>query len=137
MIEADFQQYYNLNVEVELENTRFSRLLRLIRNLPIESRFVQKYNELKEWDWDREVQSRILMKLDELYCAYLNAHRKKGAKKIKPEKQFQPEWIEKFKIEHRKRSRHKDWGDENIDKIRSFWRSRNPKVKFFGIDKSD
>lgn len=93
IIEADFQQYYNLDIA----SLKFCRYARLLMNLPIESRFVQKYLPSKDWDWDKEVQSRILQMLDIISCHLVNMHRKKGTKAIKPSEQFQPDYVREAK----------------------------------------
>lgn len=93
IIEADFQQYYNLDIA----SLKFRRYARLLVNLPIESRFVQKYLPSKDWDWDKEVQSRILQMLDIISCHLVNMHRKKGTKAIKPSEQFQPDYVREAK----------------------------------------
>lgn len=93
IIEADFQQYYNLDIA----SLKFCRYARLLMNLPIESRFVQKYLPSKDWDWDKEVQSRILQMLDIISCHLVNMHRKKGTKAIKPNEQFQPDYVREAK----------------------------------------
>ena len=93
IIEADFQQYYNLDIA----SLKFRRYARLLVNLPIESRFVQKYLPSKDWDWDKEVQSRILQMLDIISCHLVNMHRKKGMKAIKPSEQFQPDYVREAK----------------------------------------
>lgn len=93
IIEADFQQYYNLDIA----SLKFRRYARLLVNLPMESRFVQKYLPSKDWDWDKEVQSRILQMLDIISCHLVNMHRKKGTKAIKPSEQFQPDYVKDAK----------------------------------------
>lgn len=93
IIEADFQQYYNLDIA----SLKFRRYARLLVNLPIESRFVQKYLPSKDWNWDKEVQSRILQMLDIISCHLVNMHRKKGTKAIKPSEQFQPDYVREAK----------------------------------------
>lgn len=93
IIEADFQQYYSLDIAT----LKFRRYARLLINLPIESRFVQKYLPSKDWDWDKEVQSRILQMLDIISCHLANMHRKKGTKAIKPSEQFQPDYVKDAK----------------------------------------
>lgn len=101
IIEADFQQFYNLDVA----RIGFQRYARLLLNLPIEARFIQKYREAKDWDWDKEVNSRILLRLEEIECALANMFRKKGVKPVKPNEQFQPDYVKtakKHATEHRK-----------------------------------
>ena len=93
IIEADFQQFYNLDVGT----IGFCRYARLLMNLPIESRFIQKYSPFKDWTWDKEVQSRILQMLDLISCHLVNMHRKKGSKALKVQDQFQPDYVKDAK----------------------------------------
>ena len=83
----------------------FRRYARLLVNLPANSRFVRKYSPFKDWNWDREMQSQILMSIDSLAVLYANANRKKGAAKAKPPKQMQPDYVEKAKKEAKKQKR--------------------------------
>lgn len=93
ILEADFQQYYSLDIS----SLGFRRYARLLLNLPLESRFVQKYIPGKDWGWDKEVQSRILMELDLISCQLSNMFRKKGTKPRKPMEQFQPDYVKEAK----------------------------------------
>ena len=95
ILEADFQQYYNLDISL----LGFRRFARLLLNLPLGSRFAQKYIPSKDWDWDKEVQSRILLQLDTISCQLSNMFRKKGTKPRKPSEQFQPNYVKDAKVE--------------------------------------
>ena len=66
-------------------------------NLPLESRFLQKHIPSKDWDWDKETRSRILMELDIISCQLSNIFKKKGAKPRKPAEQFQPDYVKDAK----------------------------------------
>lgn len=122
IIEADFQQYYNLDVAT----LKFRRYARLLINLPIESRFVQKYLPFKDWDWDKEVQSRILQMLDIISCHLVNMHRKKGTKAIKPSDQFQPDYVKEAKKQAKEDKR--ETAKEDQQDLAAIFEARNNKV---------
>lgn len=134
IIEADFQQYYNLDVS----EISFSRYARLLSQLPIESRYIQKYNSLKDWNWDKEIQSQILAKLDAVYCAFLNANRKKGKKPIKPQEQMMPEYVKKAKVDYLKRKQEAAiLNEEEMAKMDAYWKRKNPNIKFLEVKNGD
>lgn len=58
---------------------------------------MQKYIPSKDWDWDKETQSRILYTLDVISCQLSNIFKKKGAKPRKPAEQFQPDYVKEAK----------------------------------------
>lgn len=88
-------------------------------------------NPAKDWNWDRETQSRILMKIDELCCIMVNANRKKGSAKAKPNEQFQPDYVKDAKKQAKlDQSERKRLSDEQIANIKRFWKMRNPEAKF-------
>lgn len=101
IIEADFQQYYNLDVAT----LKFQRFARLLVNLPTESRFIQKFSPFKDWTWDKEIQSQILHTLDTMVTMYSNAHRKKGHAPIKTPPQVQPDYVEQAKKDAKKQKK--------------------------------
>lgn len=129
IIEADFFQYYNLDID----EIGFSKCARLLLQLPFESRFVQAHCESKDWDWDKEVQSRILMKLDTISCQLANIFKKKGTQSSKPDKQFQPDYVKDAKKEL-DRQRSNKYNKEDMEKIKAFWAKRNPSATFLGVD---
>ena len=114
IVEADFQQYYNLDVST----LGFQRYARLLINLPLESRFVQKYSPFKDWNWDKEVQSRILQMLDLISCHLVNMHRKKGTKAVKVGEQFQPDFVLEAKkaLKNEKKEAAKEDQKEKLEK---------------------
>lgn len=103
---------------------------RLTSQLPAESRLLTALNPAKDWDWDKEVQSRILAKLDQIGCMIANSHKEKGKKRAQPEKQFQPKYVEKAKkdIEKQKNDKIK-MTTEEAEQNRLFWQRRYQKVK--------
>lgn len=58
---------------------------------------MKKYIPSKDWDFDRETQSRILMTLDVISCQISNIFKKKSAKPRKPSEQFQPDYVKEAK----------------------------------------
>lgn len=123
IIEADFQQYYNL----DLSSLKFRRYARLLLNLPMESRFIQKYSPFKDWNWDKEVQSRILQMLDLISCHLVNMNRKKGTKAIKASEQFQPDYVKDAKNQAKKNK--KESVKEEQQDLAAIFESRNKNVK--------
>lgn len=93
IIEADFQQFYN----IDISKLKFRRYARLLTNLPANARMVQKYSPLKDWDWDKEMQAQILLAIDSLTTLYVNANKKKGAKKLEAPELVQPEYVKNAK----------------------------------------
>ena len=125
IIEADFQQYYHLDVSA----LGFRRYARLLLNLPAESRLVQKYSPFKDWNWDKEMQSQILRELNVISTNYVNAHRKKGVKKVKFQKQLEPMYVTNAKKEMRKEN---GVSEEQKIKLEEFFSKKNNKVKKLG-----
>lgn len=123
IIEADFQQFYNLDVM----SLGFQRYARLLVNLPMESRFIQKYSPFKDWDWDKEVQSRILQMLDLISCHLVNMNRKKGTKALKVSDQFQPDYVKEAKKDVKKQK--KETAATNQEELASIFEKRNSEVK--------
>lgn len=123
IVEADFQQFYNLDIS----QLGFRRYARLLINLPMESRFMQKQSPFKDWNWDKEMQSQILHALDMLAAMYANSHRKKGAKPIKPPELVQPDYVIKAK-KQAKEDKKVDNQEDQKD-LADIFEKRNNKVK--------
>ena len=123
IVEADFQQYYNLDVST----LKFQRYARLLINLPTESRTMQKYSAFKDWNWDKEVQSRILQMLDLISCHLVNMHRKKGTKPLKVQDQFQPDYVKEAKKLARENK--KELSREKQEDLATIFEARNNNVK--------
>jgi len=130
LVEADFQQYYHLDV-VELASRKFTKYARLLENLPPESRFISKYNPLHDWDFGREMQSQTIQILDVISCQLYNMNRGKGKKALQPREQFQPDYVKKAKkelfgkIAEDKREENR----ELIDQSKAYWEKKNYKAK--------
>ena len=123
IIEADFQQYYN----IDIATLKFCRYARLLVNLPMESRFFRQYVESKDWNWDKEVQSRILLMLDIISCQISNMGKKKGAKPRKPDEQFQPSYVKEAK-KHAERKK-KEANLEEMEDLRAIFSEKNRGVR--------
>lgn len=123
IIEADFQQYYGLDVI----SVKFRRFARLLLNLPVTSRFIQKYTPSKDWDFDKETRSRILMELDIISCQISNLFKKKGAKARKPDKQFQPKYVEQAKKDAEKEKKAENMAIQ--DNLAEIFEKRNKQLE--------
>lgn len=129
IIEADFQQYYHLELW-PLIRSKFARYCRLLLHLPLESRFVQKYCESKDWDWDKEVQSRILHELNAISCQLSNMLRKEGKAPRKMDEQFQPDYVKKAKEKTRQtKPGQAAYSKEDMEEIKKFWANYNSTAK--------
>lgn len=130
-MEADFQEYYGLDIYelVERDPQKAARLFGMLGPL---SRTIMALNPAKDWTWDREVQSRILAKLDIISCQVANLFRKKGKSALKPDKQYQPDYVEDAKKQAEEiRKEKKKFDEKEMNQIKQFWKARNPKVRFF------
>lgn len=125
IIEADFQQYYGLELDL-IFRQNFPRFCRLLLHLPFESRFIQKYSETKDWSWDKEVQSQILHALDVISCQLANMTKKEGRTPAKPQPQLQPDYVKKAKVDNQRRQRQKDAVSvDELNEMRQFWATYN------------
>lgn len=138
LVEADFQQYYHIDLEQYIKNRKqgFLRYARLFFNLPKESRIVTKYAPGASWSYTESALSLVLHKLDVLATMYSNANRKKGAaaqKAPKIEDRYLPEQIRVLESEARERERKKNeiTGDDAVN-IADFWKARNPDATYLG-----
>ena len=130
ILEADFQQYYGLNLEPTLKNG-FRRCARLLINLPAESRFVVQNADGKDWNWDKEVQSQILMQLNGISCQLTNMFRKKGSSPAKPAEQFQPDYVKQAKAKALAAKNKQTVTEEEMQQIKDFWRLHNSNAKVY------
>lgn len=96
----------------------------------MESRYFKKHLESKDWTWDREVQSRILLQLDVISCEIANLAKKKNAKPAKPQKQFQPDYVEAAKKNY-KAQKHEDMKEDLAD-LKSIFEEKNNNTKKLG-----
>lgn len=88
-------------------------------------------NPGKDWNWDKETQSRILAKLDQISCILANMFRKEGSPKAKPDKQWQPDYVAEAKKKALAQSEEdKRLTQEQIETLKQFWKQRNPEAHF-------
>lgn len=139
LVEADFQQYYNLDlrklfyISKNSDGTSswkgFYRYHRLFSNLPTESRIMKKIFPAASWRWEDEVQSRILHEIQRLNAAFYNANRDpKKSKPIELGEQFQPDYIKELKGKYEKKTQ--DLDESDLDDIKSFWKERNSEATY-------
>lgn len=129
VIIADFQQYYNLDVRPIIQH-EFRRFSILLLQLPSESRFMQKIIPSKDWNWDKEVQSRILRTLDVISCQFANLFRKNGQESIKPGEQFQPDYVKHAKEEAQSLAKaDMTISEDEMAAMKTFWQSHNHRIK--------
>ena len=86
-----------------------------------------KYIPSKDWNWDKEVQSRILMELDIISCQFYNAFKGKNKKPRKPEEQFQPDYVKEAKKEMK--STKKVMNKDSQRELAEIFEKRNNQVK--------
>lgn len=135
LVEADFQQYYQLNLDEAfdqmLDRPRgFLRYARLFAGLPPESRIMKKLNPVGSWSWKDETLSRILYELSSIQATLYNTNRKKGAKALKPDEQYQPDYVDEAKKAYQEWKKEQEAQKEDIAAMDAFWKARNPDVKF-------
>lgn len=88
---------------------------------------MKKYVPSKDWDFDKETQSRILMMLDVISCQLSNAFKKKNAKPRKPAEQFQPDYVKEAKKEASKEKKESLKQDQSD--LAEIFEKRNNNVK--------
>ena len=88
---------------------------------------MKKYIPSKDWDFDKETQSRILLMLDVISCQLSNMFKKKGTKPRKPDEQFQPDYVKEAKKDAKKQK--KEDSIEAQKDLAEIFENRNNKVK--------
>lgn len=88
---------------------------------------MKKYIPSKDWDFDKETQSRILLMLDVISCQLSNMFKKKGTKPRKPDEQFQPDYVKEAKKDAKKQK--KEVSLEAQKDLAEIFQNRNSKVK--------
>lgn len=136
LVEADFQQYYHIDLEKYTKNRNigFLRYSRLFFNLPKEARVVVKYAPGANWSYSESALSLVLYRLDVMMTMYINANRKKGAAAQKPPKiedRYLPDPIRALELEAREQERKKNeiTGADAVG-IADFWKARNPDATY-------
>lgn len=128
-LEADFQQYYGLNFDKELEKDAM-RTSRLFAQLPQGARTFIAIYPAAEWNWNKETQSRILAKLDYILVTLQNIFRdKKRGSAAKPDEQWQPDYVKEAKEEVVRQKRQK-LSDEELEELKNYFRHRNDQARY-------
>lgn len=136
LVEADFQQYYQLNLEEMYAIMRetgagFLRYARLFANLPVESRTISNTNKAATWSWHDETLSSILFEIRRLNATYYNTHTEKTAKKETIQPQERPGYVQEAIDEYREFEKEQKRSRDEIDVVmKDFWQSREPNIKF-------
>lgn len=133
LLEADFQQYYRLNLleacpHADGRRSGFLRYARLFKNLPVESRIFRKLVPAASWTWRDETSSQILQELNILRTMTYNMNKRKTAKSARAMKKFEPEYITTAREELeelKKRER-----TEEREELEDFWRELNPNAQY-------
>ena len=95
---------------------------------------MQKYLPSKDWDWDKETRSRILMELDVISCQLSNIFKKKGAKPRKPAEQFQPDYVKEAKKDATNQK--KVINEDSSKELAEIFEKRNSKVNKLEVNKN-
>ena len=133
LVEADFQQYYHLDLLETCPNTNgrrsgFLRYARLFENLPVESRIFRKLVPAASWTWRDETLSQILQELNILTTLTYNMNKRKTAKPAKTMKKFEPEYVSEMRKqldEDRKKRQ-----SEEQDDLKDLWQQLNPNAQY-------
>ena len=133
LVEADFQQYYHLDLlEVcsyaDGRRSGFLRYARLFENLPTESRIFRKLVPAASWTWRDETLSQILQELNILRTMTYNMNKRKTAERAKAMKKFEPDYIITAREEIEK-SKKREQAEERAE-LEDFWRELNPDAQY-------
>lgn len=133
LVEADFQQYYHLNLleacpYADGRRSGFLRYARLFENLPVESRIFRKLVPAASWTWRDETLSQILQELNILTTLTYNMNKRKTAKPAKTMKKFEPEYVSEMRKQLDK-DRKKQQSEEQAD-LKDLWQQLNPNAQY-------
>ena len=133
LVEADFQQYYHLNLLeacpiADGRRSGFLRYARLFENLPVESRIFRKLLPAASWTWRDETLSQILQELNILTTLTYNMNKRKTAKSAKAMKKFEPEYVAEMRKQLDK-DRKKQQAEEQDD-LKDLWQHLNPNAQY-------
>ena len=133
LVEADFQQYYHLDLlEVcpyaDGRRSGFLRYARLFENLPVESRIFRKLVPAASWTWRDETLSQILQELNILTTLTYNMNKSKTAKPAKAMKKFEPDYVAEMRKQLDK-DRKKQQSEEQDD-LKDLWQHLNPNAQY-------
>lgn len=133
LVEADFQQYYHLNLleacpDADGRRSGFLRYARLFENLPVESRIFRKLVPAASWTWRDETLSQILQELNILTTLTYNMNKRKTAKPAKAMKKFEPEYVAEMRKQLDKDYK-KQQSEEQAD-LKDLWQQLNPNAQY-------
>ena len=133
LLEADFQQYYHLNLleacpYADGRRSGFLRYARLFENLPAESRIFRELVPAANWTWRDETLSQILQELNILTTLTYNMNKRKTAERAKVMKKFEPDYITAAREEIEK-SKKREQAEERAE-LEDFWRELNPDAQY-------
>lgn len=133
LVEADFQQYYHLNLlEVcpyaDGRRSGFLRYARLFENLPAESRIFRKLVPAANWTWRDETLSQILQELNILTTLTYNMNKRKTAKSAKAMKKFEPDYVAETR-ERLEKEKKAQQAEEQAE-LKEFWQQLNPNAQY-------
>ena len=133
LLEADFQQYYHLNLleacpYADGRRSGFLRYARLFENLPAESRIFRKLVPAASWTWQDETLSQILQELNILRTMTYNMNKRKTAESAEVMKKFEPDYITTARKEIEK-SKKRERAEERAE-LEDFWRELNPDAQY-------
>lgn len=133
LVEADFQQYYHLNLleacpDTDGRRSGFLHYARLFENLPVESRTFRKLVPAASWTWRDETLSQILQELNILTTLTYNMNKRKTAKPAKTMKKFEPEYVSEMRKQLDK-DRKKQQSEEQDD-LKDLWQHLNPNAQY-------
>lgn len=133
LVEADFQQYYHLNLleacpYADGRRSGFLRYARLFENLPVESRIFRKLVPAASWTFRDETLSEILRELNTLTTITYNMNRRKTAQSAKVMKKFEPDYVAETRerLEEEKKAQQA----EEQAELKEFWQQLNPNAQY-------
>ena len=133
LVEADFQQYYHLNLleacpYADGRRSGFLRYARLFENLPVESRIFRKLLPAASWTWHDETLSEILRELNTLTTITYNMNKRKTAPTAKVMKKFEPDYVAETR-ERLEKEKKAQQAEEQAE-LKEFWQQLNPNAQY-------
>lgn len=133
LVEADFQQYYHLNLleacpYADGRRSGFLRYARLFENLPAASRIFRKLVPAASWTWRDETLSEILRELNTLTTITYNMNKRKTAQTAKVMKKFEPDYVAETR-ERLEKEKKAQQAEEQAE-LKEFWQQLNPNAQY-------
>jgi hypothetical protein len=133
LVEADFQQYYHLNLletcpYADGRRSGFLHYARLFENLPVESRIFRKLVPAASWTFRDETLSEILRELNTLTTITYNMNRRKTAQSAKVMKKFEPDYVAETR-ERLEKEKKAQQAEEQAE-LKEFWQQLNPNAQY-------